>query len=155
MRTRASLHPCECLLTRYGLLIAPALLPPHGALSAIADRSGNVTYDELYRVCRAPPLHRGLGLRQKDLPDAMLRALWCALDDNDSSTVKHDEFIRFLRLAPGTEEAHAGYVHSKDYDAHEASMAIRREGEAMDTKRVDYARTTKEVCATPVRCRLN
>lgn len=118
---------------------------PHPSTARVTDRSGNVTYDELYRVCRAPLLHRGLGIRKKEVSDAALRALWCALDDNDSSTVKHDEFIRFLRLAPDAEDDHVGYKHSKDYDAHEASMAIRREAEAIDTQRVDYARTTKEV----------
>lgn len=111
----------------------------------LTDRSGNVTFDELRRVCRTPILHRGLGLKRSELPEDRLRALWCALDENDSSTLKHDEFIRFLRLAPSSESSHAGFKHSKDYDAHAASMAIRAEAEALDKARVDYAPSTEEM----------
>ena len=60
-------------------------------------------------------------------------------------TIKHDEMIRFLKLAP--DRAHAGYRHTKDYDAHAASAAIRAEAEASDTARVDYVLPTKEMRA--------
>lgn len=55
------------------------------------DKSGFVTFDELKHVARSK-----LGLTAEELPGKQLRALWCALDADDSSSIKIDELAAFL-----------------------------------------------------------
>lgn len=63
------------------------------------DRSGNITLDELIYATR-----RKLKIKVSDVSDEMMNALWCVIDEDNSDTVKSDEFRRFLRLG---EKEHA------------------------------------------------
>ena len=60
---------------------------------ADADGSGVIQLDEFKRVTR-----RTIGLSQSKLSDDGLKALFCALDVDDSSGVPYDEFKHFLKL---------------------------------------------------------
>lgn len=61
------------------------------------DGSGVITFDELqYATYRKDKL----AMKKAQLPVETLQALWCALDVDDSDTIKADEFARFLKLAP-------------------------------------------------------
>jgi Ca2+-binding EF-hand superfamily protein len=60
---------------------------------ADADGSGAVALDEFRRVAR-----RVIGLSQSNLSDDALKALWCALDVDDSNGVPYDELKNFLKL---------------------------------------------------------
>ena len=57
------------------------------------DHSGFITFDELQSVVRRK-LRKGPSV----LDDGALKALWCAIDTNDSDRLERDEFARFLRL---------------------------------------------------------
>jgi Ca2+-binding EF-hand superfamily protein len=63
------------------------------------DRSGTVTFDELQRVARSK-----VGIKASHISEMQLRALWCALDVDDSNTIKVDEMVRFLKLSPVVHE---------------------------------------------------
>ena len=54
-----------------------------------------MTFDELNVLTR-----RKLMLRLKDISETELRALWCALDADDSNQILQDEALSFLKLAP-------------------------------------------------------
>ena len=58
------------------------------------DGSGDVTYDELQRVVR-----KRLEITPQQLSEHQLKALWCALDPNDSNDCSTDEMAAFLKLA--------------------------------------------------------
>lgn len=68
---------------------------------ADADGSGIIQLDEFKRVAR-----RTIGLSQSKLSDDGIKALFCALDSDDSSGVPYDEFKHFLKLY--TPKASAG-----------------------------------------------
>jgi Ca2+-binding EF-hand superfamily protein len=55
------------------------------------DGSGVVTFDELKHVARSK-----LSMTPDELPGRQLRALWCALDADDSCTIAIDELAAFL-----------------------------------------------------------
>ena len=56
------------------------------------DHSGSITFDELKRVARTK-----IGLKPAQMSDQELGALWCALDVDDSNSIKIDEMFQFLR----------------------------------------------------------
>jgi hypothetical protein len=56
------------------------------------DHSGAITFDELSVVVR-----RKVGLKPHQISEQELRALWCALDADDSDTIKVDEMFKFLQ----------------------------------------------------------
>ena len=56
------------------------------------DGSGFLTFDELCRVVRTRCKKKA-----NDISDESLRALWCALDADDSNAVQRDEMAKFLR----------------------------------------------------------
>ncbi len=53
-----------------------------------------ITWDEFTDVAR-----KHLKMKKKELPDERLRALWCALDADDSNQLQRDEFAKILRLS--------------------------------------------------------
>ena len=55
------------------------------------DGSGVVTFDELKHVVRSK-----LKMTAEELPGKRLRALWCALDADDSSSIAIDEMAAFI-----------------------------------------------------------
>ena len=57
------------------------------------DGSGYVTFDEFEVVAR-----RKLAIKKKDLTGSGLKALWCALDADDSNRIEATEFRNFLKL---------------------------------------------------------
>ena len=64
------------------------------------------SWDEFTDVAR-----KHLKIKKKELPDARLRGLWCALDADDSNQLQRDEFSKFLkRSAPAVHKN----VHKKD-----------------------------------------
>ena len=58
------------------------------------DKSGFVTFDEMQKCVRST-----LDIKAKAFPANRLKALWCALDDDDSNQVMVDEMTRFFRRA--------------------------------------------------------
>ena len=56
------------------------------------DDSGYVSYDELVRVVR-----KRLELKQADLADGRLKALWCVLDADDSNKIRPNEAAAFFK----------------------------------------------------------
>ena len=55
--------------------------------------SGEITYDELCEVVR----HK-LRVSSTAMPDNAIKALWCALDADDSNQLTMSEFGKFLKL---------------------------------------------------------
>jgi Ca2+-binding EF-hand superfamily protein len=56
------------------------------------DGDGNVTFDELTDVVR-----RKLNKGSKHMSESALKALWCALDVDDSNSIQKDEMAAFLK----------------------------------------------------------
>ena len=56
------------------------------------DGSGFITYDELHRTLRTK-LHKS----KTEIPDKLIKALWCNLDVNNSNSVEKDEMAAFLK----------------------------------------------------------
>ena len=79
---------------------APATLLQHscnashscGNASHVLQGSGSVSFDEWRRVIRSR-LKVSLATLQEDT----LKALWCAIDSDDSNSVQLDEVARFLK----------------------------------------------------------
>ena len=82
------------------------------------DNSGLLTFDELKNVVRLK-----LKVSKQAFSDTMLKALWCALDENDADSITQLDFGRFMKLAKGLFEhkapkqfRHTGNVG--DFHAH-------------------------------------
>ena len=58
------------------------------------DNSGLINYDELQGMVR-----KQMKISTAELPVANLKALWCALDTDDSNNVGHTEFGKLMTLA--------------------------------------------------------
>merc|ERR1719460_1695905 len=58
------------------------------------DHSGVITYDELLKVIR-----NVLKMKKADLTDDQVRALWCALDVDDSNSLQFVEFLKLVQRA--------------------------------------------------------
>jgi Ca2+-binding EF-hand superfamily protein len=56
------------------------------------DGSGEITFDEFQMVAR-----QKLGLSKSELTANGIKALWCALDQDDSNALRFDELARFLK----------------------------------------------------------
>ena len=59
------------------------------------DKSGKVVYRELRDMVRSDI--SGLGLKAAQLPEARLKSLWRALDDDDSGYITAKEFGLFMK----------------------------------------------------------
>ena len=64
-----------------------------------------MTFDELEVVVR-----KKLSMKKNELSEPALKALWCALDADDSNQVMADEFHKFLKLG---EIDHSGDAKKK------------------------------------------
>ena len=103
------------------------------------DRSGATTWDEVKSVARSK-----VGLRHTSkISEAELRALWCALDVDDSDSVKIDEMVRFLKLAPVIP------TEKFDVQAHRQKMsaAARAAADAPDENLINAVVPTKQMRA--------
>jgi len=83
------------------------------------DDSGFVTYDELRHTVREK-----LGKRPKVISDNTLKALFCALDDDDSNEVSKEEAAKFFKM--GYQQNHAKPVYSD----HHLTGVMERHGNA-------------------------
>ena len=92
---------------------------------ADVDGSGEVTFDEFQLVVR-----KKLNLAPAEMPGARLRALWCALDADDSNAIRVDELAKLLkRYAPPQNSkpkfGGKGSVRGQAFDAFQAPLQAR------------------------------
>jgi hypothetical protein len=92
---------------------------------ADVDGSGEVTFDEFQLVVR-----KKLNHATAEMPGARLRALWCALDADDSNAIRVDEFAKLLkRYAPPQNSkpkfGGKGSVRGQAFDAFQAPLQAR------------------------------
>ena len=87
------------------------------------DGSGYITYDELESVIRQH-LRKG----PKAISDNAIKALWCALDADDSNAVQKDEMAAFFKLgAPAVHKLDPKNI-SKEYSSANLVGHIERHG---------------------------
>ena len=92
---------------------------------ADVDGSGEVTFDEFQIVVR-----KKLNLAPAEMSEARLRALWCALDADDSNAIRVDELAKLLkRYAPPQNSkpkfGGKGSVRGQAFDAFQAPLQAR------------------------------
>ena len=83
-----------------------------------------VTFDELTDVVRRK-LHKG----PSKMSDSALKALWCALDADDSNAIQKDEMAAFLkRGAPAVHKSEKPKPVAKEYTSANLVGAMERHG---------------------------
>ena len=83
-----------------------------------------VTFDELTDVVRRK-LHKG----PSKMSDSALKALWCALDTDDSNAIQKDEMAAFLkRGAPAVHKSEKPKPVAKEYTSANLVGAMERHG---------------------------
>ena len=92
---------------------------------ADVDGRGEVTFDEFQIVVR-----KKLNLAPAEMSEARLRALWCALDADDSNAIRVDELAKLLkRYAPPQNSkpkfGGKGSVRGQAFDAFQAPLQAR------------------------------
>ena len=97
--------------------------------------SGYITYDEFRSV--------SLVKLKLKMSESEVRALWCALDADDSNQLQKNEMGAFLRLAPTDTNAGLDAINAVAYL--EAQKAAAEAAAAPDTARIDYAIPTHEM----------
>ena len=111
------------------------------------DNSGYVTFDELRQLTR-----KKLMLRRNDLSETELRALWCALDTDDSNQILQDEALRFLKLAPtrGRDSLADTNVRGGGFEARKKAKEAKKAAEearaaAYNSVNIDAVSRTKDM----------
>ena len=85
------------------------------------DGSGYITFDELYTTIRQ---HVSKG--PKTLSDNAIKALWCALDVDDSNALQKDEMAGFFKLGAPAVHKRASRQASKGHSSTDAMSHIER-----------------------------
>ena len=83
--------------------------------------SGYITYDEFRRV--------SLVKLSLEMSESEVRALWCALDADDSNQLQKNEMGAFLRLAPTDTNAGLDAINAKRYRQTQADKRAAEEAE--------------------------
>ena len=87
--------------------------------------SGYITYDELHTIIRQHLLKK-----PKVFPDSTIKALWCALDADDSNAIQKDEMASFFKLgAPAVHKLDARQLNlSKEHSSVNLVGYLERHG---------------------------
>jgi Ca2+-binding EF-hand superfamily protein len=109
------------------------------------DFSGMVMFDELEEGIRDR-----LWIRERDLPDLKLKALWCAIDADDSGFVESSEFHTFM----GREESLEGKEEKRQRLLREKSMKARKEYEEHKDKELHDEGLFSKVSTRAIRSEL-
>ena len=113
------------------------------------DASGLITYDELHELVRKKKLQGGLGIPVKELNDKGLKALWCALDVDNSNSLTGLEFGRFMqrmgagKLTKGASQAREELLKKK---ATERRLQVEKEqAQEIADQKLESSISTKEM----------
>ena len=111
--------------------------------------SGLITYDELHELVRKKKLQGGLGIPVKELNDKGLKALWCALDVDNSNSLTGLEFGRFMqrmgagKLTKGASQAREELLKKK---ATERRLQVEKEqAQEIADQKLESSISTKEM----------